>query len=393
MATPVKRNFCLAPFTQITYSPTGNYSPCPEIGGRAWSDADANIVEAWNSLDFQSLRKSFNDNEQNTICNRCWGQESTGKQSLRKRLFTTSHLKENIINFIQEDFKSGPKQINLIVGNLCNLRCRICAAGLSVTFNKEGEYYEKKHNLTNTRYTSPAKKAITFTAQQIEQLFELSGNLIRLEFYGGEPLLDEPTLDLLEKLIAAGRSKNIVLFYNTNSTVNPSDRQYKIWNQFKSIEFNLSYDDIDSRYTYHRHPAKWKDAILTFNKIKDAAWQIPVQFQIICTISALNVYYLNDIIIEFKNMKLPYFLNTLSDPDYYDLRYLPIEIKQQLIERVGNQFEELKFVKNMLAQPTDNNQWELFKFWTKEKDLYREESFKDTFPEYYTLLNNYDSTF
>jgi hypothetical protein len=391
MATHVGRNFCIAPFTQITYSPEGRYSPCAEIGGRLWKIE--NLRNGWTSPELTNLRKSFLEDQKNDICQRCWDQEDLNMQSLRRRLFTSSYLKKDIINFINKDYLDGPRQINLQVGNLCNLRCRICHAAESVTYNIEGEHYEKNNNLTNTIYTTAIKKSTHLSESQIEEIFNLSKNLIRLEFYGGEPLLDKPTLSLLEKLINAGKSKEIVLFYSTNGIVKPTDKHFELWNKFKSIEFNFSYDDIGNRFTYNRHPAKWNVALDNLNFIRQYPWQIPTFFQAFCTISTLNVYYLPEIIQEFDNLKLTYFLNTLNDPDYYDIRNLPQEIKQAVSNKLSMSISKMLFIENMLESTTANNQWEMFKFWTKQKDLYRKENFKIVFPEFYEILNRYDNTF
>ena len=393
MAIHVGRNFCIAPFTQITLSPSGGYSPCPEIGGRPWAATDFNFSNLWNDDNFAALRDSFSKNQQNSVCNRCWDQEKVDMQSLRKRLFTTPYLKENIIEFLDRDYKKGPRQINLMVGNLCNLRCRICTAGVSVTYNKEGEFYEKKHNLINTRYTSEIKKPIEFSQEQIDQIVEFSSNLIRLEFYGGEPLLDTATFSLLEKLIANGRSKKITLFYNTNGVVKPSQQHFELWNQFKALEFNLSYDDIGARFNYARYPAKWGNALTNLDHMRNNNLDVPVQFTAICTVSILNVYYLREIIKELNHLSLPFFLNTVNDPDYYNIRYLPNPIKTEISNHLGNDLPGIGVILNMLRLDTEKNHWEEFKFWTKEKDAYRDEDFAVTYPEFYSLLHRYDDTF
>jgi len=392
MTTNIGRNFCLAPYTQITYSPWGSFSPCPEIGGDLSSD-EKSIVKLWNGSDLKKLRQEFSNNQQSKICNRCWDQEEVGNSSLRKRLFGYKHLKDDILNFIQKDYIAGPRQINLMVSNICNLRCRICNAGLSVTYNKEGESYEKQFNIVDTRYVTPNKKKHAFSDDQIEEIFKLSNNLIRLEMYGGEPLLDKPTLLLLEKLVNSGQSKNITVFYNTNGTVKPTQRHYDLWKEFKQIEFNFSFDDFGKRFTYQRYPADWNEVLENFNELKNYSWQVPVQFQIILTLSVFNVYYIDDILNEFKKFELPVFLNTLHDPDYYDIRYLPKQIKQQIYDHLDPTSEKTTFVRNMLMQQTDIDEWDNFKFWTNAKDQYRNEKFATTFSKFYQLLHNYDHTF
>lgn len=397
MAIHVRNNFCIAPFTQLTFEPTGAYSPCPEIGGRAWKEPSASPVTMWTSDEFNSLRESFGNNEKNAICNRCWDQEEHKNQSLRKRLLTQGGLfkKGGVVDFVNEGYKLGPMQMNLMTSNKCNLRCRICRATSSVTYNVEGREYEKKLK-KKTIYTSRNIKPQSYSEEQINDIFRLSNNLQRLEFYGGEPLLDEPTLGLLEKLIAAGRSKDIVLFYNTNGTVMPSARQFELWNQFKGVEFNFSIDDIGDRFTYNRHPGKWSDLLATISAVKSYPWSVPTKFLSICTVGSLNVYYLPEILEELEKLELPSFLNNVFGPDYYCIEHLPAPVKQKIVEKLltYKDTSKVQFVINMLQSETTRHEvWEAFKYWTKEKDAYRKESFANVCPDYHKIITEYDKDF
>lgn len=401
MAIHVRNNFCIAPFTQITLSPVGGYSPCPEIGGRPWTEPTANPCKMWLSEEFQELRQSFTNNEKNTICNRCWDQEKFQDQSLRRRLFTNNKVKlskPDLLNILDGQYVNGPRQINIIVGNKCNLRCRICRAGSSVTYNIEGEYYMKKNNLdakSAAFYVSSQKKPIEFSEEQIDQLFSISANLQRIEFYGGEPLLDTMTLKLLKKLIESGQSKNITLFYNTNGTNNPKAHHYELWNQFKSLEFNISIDDIEHRFTYNRHPGIWEDLLKTVADLKTYPWKIPMDIFAITTISSLNIYYLPELLDKLDNINLSVFLNTVHGPPYYEIIHLPVVVKQKIKEKLITYKDrpKIQFLLNMLDQPENLTHWENFKFWTKEKDLYRGEKFSETYPEFFKVLTEYDPTF
>ena len=386
-----QKNFCIAPFVQITLSPTGGYSPCPEIGGRPWNESEAKPIKMWNSQEFISLREEFVNNKKSKICDRCWGQESFGGQSLRRRLFANHpYDKRGLVDFINNKHHTGPKQINLIVGNKCNLRCRICNASNSVTWNIEGQYYKDTYEKESAKiYISKVKKPTEFSLEQIEEIYQISNNVERIEFYGGEPLLDKPTLVLLQKLVDNGRSKDIVLFYNTNMTKIPSHVHLTLWNQFKSIELNLSMDDVGDRFTYNRYPGKWQDADQFVNSL-DRKFISP---RIITTISILNIFYLPEITRQADIYDLPVLFNTLNDPDYYDIRYLPEDIKILIKNRIETNIENhwLSKVRNLLhmldtkGQP---NYFEEMSFWIQAKDKYRNENFEKTFPEYYSMITS-----
>lgn len=396
MVTHVRNNFCIAPFTQLTFGPAGIYSPCPEIGGRAWKDPSASPITMWTSNEYNALRESFSNNEKNPVCNRCWEQEEYKNKSLRKRLLTQGAMfaKGELLDFVNSGYLSGPKQINLIVGNKCNLRCRVCRAGSSVTFNIEGRVYEKKLK-KKTLYTSASIKPLSYSIEQINDIYRLSNNLQRIEFYGGEPLLDEPTIGLLEQLVQSGKSKNIVLFYNTNGTVIPTAKHFELWNQFKGIEFNFSIDDTGPRFTYNRHPGKWEDLLENIAVIKSYPWETDTKFLSICTVSNINVYYLPETLDELDRLELPSFLNNVFGPEYYNIEHLPTKIKEKIISKLSSyrNRSKLDFVLNMLSAPENLTHWEEFKYWTKEKDSYRKENFAEVCPEYYEIIKDYDQHF
>lgn len=396
MAIHVRNNFCIAPFTQITFDPAGSASPCPEVGGRVWKETGHSVVKLWQSTDFEKLRGSFLNNEKDPACDRCWQKESHNFPSLRRQLFVMPHLKKGLINFIENDYFEGPRQMNLMTSNLCNLRCRICCAGSSVTYNVEGEHYEKTYGIEESWYITPQKKPLHYSDQQIDEIFQISKNLLRLEFYGGEPLLDKQTLKLLDKLIESGQSKDITLFYSTNGVVPPTQKHFDLWNEFKSIEFNFSFDDINERFTYNRHPANWNDALAVLDLIRNYPWQIPANFYAFCTVSAINVYYLPESLAEFQKLGLTCNLNVIWGPEYYMIGKLPVEVRQKIYNRLNQSTEfarQLAPIKNMLLTSDSDNQWEKFVFWTKAKDKYRNESFKSVMPEYYEILHDYDTQF
>jgi MoaA/NifB/PqqE/SkfB family radical SAM enzyme len=279
------------------------------------------------------------------------------------------------------------------VGNKCNLRCRVCNATSSSTYAIEGKYYKEKNNLSEkTFYTNADLKPVEFTESQIDEIFQISKNVKRIEFYGGEPLLDAPTLSLLEKLVNTGQSKDISLFYNTNGVCPAKRRHTDLWGNFHAIEFNLSIDDIGERFTYNRHPASWEDLLTNIENLRTYNWSIPAKFYTICTVSNLNIFYIPEILTELKKLELPCFLNVLDVPEYYNISYLPNGIKNSIIKKLEKYefINEIQFLVNVLRRDEDLNSWEQFKFWTREKDLYRKENFKQTYPEFYKVIKEYD---
>jgi len=390
----IGRNFCLAPFTQITYSPLGSASPCPYLGGQAWKFGNRSLGDIWASQELEDLRSAFHANEKTPTCTRCWREEDQGKQSARKLNLVNYRYRDNLLGVVDTEYRRGPQQINLRVGNLCNLRCRTCFSISSVTYAIEGRHYELKNNLDTTVYTR-YPDVFEFSDKQIDEIFDISGNLKRLEFYGGEPLLDRPTMRLLQKLIDSGQSRDITLFYNTNCITRPTKKHIELWRHFKNLEFNLSIDGVREQFTYIRHPGNWETVLENLDYIRTTLpteCKIPVMAFAICTVSILNVFYLPEIITEFARLQLDWFLNIVTQPDYYDMRHLPEPVKEEVIKKlltIKDQTEITPII-NILKSTGDPVQWQQFKFWTQEKDEYRGEAFKNTFPELDKIINTYD---
>ena len=390
----IGKNLCLAPFTQITYSPFNTASPCPYLGGDTWKfDDNRSLGEIWLSPQYESLRRSFKENKKDPICNRCWKEEDHGKQSARKLELVRSKYKKDIVDVVEGGYKSGPKQINLRVSNICNLRCRPCNGQSSSTYSIEGKYYEEKNNLSQTQYTK-FSDPIQFSDKQIDGIYELSDNLRYIGFYGGEPLVDKPTLRLLEKLVESGKSKHITLYYNTNGISAPTARHLELWRHFESIEFKFSIDGIGDHFTYIRHPGKWQELLVNVNFIKNELSNligVPVLCGIICTVQILNVFYLPEIISAFDAFELPYFLNLVTSPAYYDIRHIPTAVKQQIIDKLSlmQQKSDITSIVSILKSEANPRHWEEFKFWTRQKDAYRKENIAETFPEFFELIKDH----
>jgi hypothetical protein len=175
----------------------------------------------------------------------------------------------------------------------------------------------------------------------------------------------------------------------------PTKTHIELWKHFKDLEFNLSIDGIKEQFSYIRHPGNWQAVLENIDYLTTqvpALCGVPVSVFVICTVSALNVFYLPEIIEEFDQLKLNWFLNIVTQPEYYDMKNFPEPVKQEIIKKlltIKNQ-KEITPVINILKSPGDVKQWQQFKFWTQEKDEYRGETFKNTFPELDKIINNYD---
>lgn len=138
--------FCVVPFIEANVMPTGAVRACcafyPSIaqGGRPMSVYEHSVDEIWNSDNMRDVRRSLIEQKKVAQCSYCYTQERSSPPSLRMELnrgfaggYGNPHGEtlENIkAKAIANDYRvpEGPAWIDLELGNLCNLRCRMCSS-------------------------------------------------------------------------------------------------------------------------------------------------------------------------------------------------------------------------------------------------------------------------
>ena len=134
--------FCVLPWVSLEASPIGTVRPCcladDEIvddSGEKFSLLTANFEDIQNSQHMQSLRKQFLAGEQPQTCRKCWMEERSGRTS--KRMHTLDRMKHMGISSEWTEDAIPLMFLDLILGNICNLICRICGSWSSSQFATE----------------------------------------------------------------------------------------------------------------------------------------------------------------------------------------------------------------------------------------------------------------
>ena len=385
-------NFCVAPFLQLTTHPTTSFSPCPYLGGTTWKGQYPSIMERWTSPDLENLRTQFKNNQQPEVCGRCWHEETNQKKSLRLRLYdpvagtsdysvinNTNSVNEMVAGLDTSDYLHGPKVLTIKNGNVCNAKCRSCHPGDSSRWLEDSI---KLKSATNQEFYSITGEEKNWTDQQVDEIFELSRNLVRLELFGGEPLYNKKVLRLLDRIVENGHSKNLNLYINTNGSVDLIKQVPQI-KEFKEIEIGVSIDDIGARFDYLRHGLDYQSVI---NNVR--SWQQYFSahgskyfIDSITTVSVYNILYLPEIKQQVMQL-LPQapFWNLLVNPDHMFIKNMPDQLKALAIARLSTdpEFDDLIQV---IQQPADPLAWQRFLTITTALDTIRNENFRTTFPE------------
>ena len=332
--------FCVLPWVSLETSPIGTTRPCclaedeiKDQDGNKYSlmTTDLNVVH--NSEYMRKLRQEFLDKKQPQTCRKCWNEERSGRTS--KRMHTINRL-EHIVTDTEWTADAKPLVfIDFKLGNICNLKCRICGSWSSSTFAAEEVRFEGKESF---HYQMLKDGAWPRKNQRFwEDIDKLMDQVRYLEFTGGEPFMIQEHFALLERMVAKGIAHNVEIHYNTNGTHYPENAE-EIWKHFKTVEVAFSIDDVNERFEYQRANAIWSEVNTNmdrFEQLRDRNTNI--QLQVCSTVNVFNVMYLEGLAnwIDKRSFDFVYW-NMLHEAYYHSVGTLPELAKQVAIKNLRN---------------------------------------------------------
>jgi MoaA/NifB/PqqE/SkfB family radical SAM enzyme len=393
------KTICMLPWISIETSPIGTARPCclareeitNDLGQKFDLNRD-NLETIYKSNYMKNLRRQFRAGEKPSTCKLCWDEEDAGRTS--KRINSRLRLKElySLVDWQNDD----PDQLwflDLKLGNICNLKCRICGSWSSSKWAAEELDYmpsgfNKKQHIAYQWLKQgawPRNQDTNFW----DNLKQLLPNIKYLEFTGGEPWLIEEHFDLLRYAVEQGYSRNIDIHYNTNATQMPGELDASIWRNFGRVDIAFSVDNVGVRFEYERYGAKWEIANKIIDYVHDSRVSIPnITTQLCFTINVQNVYYLDELLAwaDTKNFGSVYF-NMMHSPEHMSIQRMTLAAQELVLNKLKTTFwsnknytREIENVVKFIEQGTGSNGSEFLEKMQKT-DLYRKQNFLDTHKE------------
>ena len=275
--------FCVLPWLSLETSPIGTVRPCcltddeiTDDDGRKFNLNNDSLITIQNSTFMEKLRQEFLDGKKPKTCRKCWDEEAVGRTS--KRMNTQNRLKHIIKD--ETEWCNSAKDLQFLdlkLGNICNLKCRICGSWSSSTFAAEEIKKDKEKDFPRMMNKMGAwpRTATGFWSE----LDFLSGDIRYLEFTGGEPFMIREHFEYLQRLVDKNLASRIEIHYNTNGTQWPKEFIH-LWKHFKHVEIAFSIDNVGTRFEYERTNAKWDDVnynIKKFIKLREESNNISLQ--------------------------------------------------------------------------------------------------------------------
>ena len=392
------KTICMLPWVSIETSPLGTTRPCcladDEIvdeQGKKYDLNETNLEVVYHSKYMQDLRRQFRAGEKPATCKRCWDEEAAGRDS--KRINSQIRLKDL---YKQVDWANdNPDQlwfVDLKLGNICNLKCRICGSWSSSKWAEEEMNYVKEHTdpkqhiaYTWLKQGAWPRKTETFW----DNMRELLPNIKYFEFTGGEPWMIREHFQLLEYAVEQGYSKNIDIHYNTNATQLPTE-YFALWEHFGRVDIAFSIDNVGPRFEYERYGADWALANTIIDSVHSNAtlFYPNITTQLCFTINIQNVYYIDELLAwaDTKNFTSIYF-NMMHSPEYMNIQHLTPTAKELVLDKLKKTVwtspayqEEIDRIINFI-ELGDGSDGKRFLFEMQRTDAYRKQNFMDTHPE------------
>ena len=336
--------FCVLPWISLEASPIGTVRPCcladDEIvdnDGHKFELATADFSSIQNSNHMREIRSDFLAGQRPETCRKCWNEEDSGRTS--KRMHTLDRLKHVLK---EDEWSTNTKPLmflDLKLGNICNLKCRICGSWSSSQFAAEEisftprEEQKSSHAYKMLRAGAWPKENNHFW-QQIDNVLT---NIKYIEFTGGEPFMIDQHFDMLQGIVDRGIAGQVEIHYNTNGTLFP-DRGPEIWKHFKTVEIAFSVDDIGPRFEYQRSNASWGTVKENINRFRIMRERMPnLQLQCCTTVNVFNVRYLDEVAlwIALQDFNFVYW-NMMHDAWYFSISRLPADAKRQIADHLAN---------------------------------------------------------
>ena len=381
------KTFCVLPWMHVATNAAGTMRVCcnstpgknglEHPSGGKYKLHKHDIREAWNSKTMTTIRQQFLDGERPDMCERCFREEDAGVKSARQSWNEGWFRSDNDYSNITPEPKA--QYVDLRLGNLCNLKCRMCNPYASNQWVSEWNMIEdplpeeELQRLDTDTMTWPNKTKVW------EKLIAVADTIEEVYLTGGEPTLALAQYKLFDYLIERGLNENIILKYKTNLT-NIPQRMIEYWDKFKTVKLNCSIDAYGDLNRYIRYPTNWK---LVDKNLKRFLDMKSVRVQIHTTVQINNILHLNTWFDWVKQFDKFVYLNILNHPEYLNIRVLPPELKQLATERLENySVEKLDSTIDYMWAEDWSNRWQEYVRYTHTLDKSRKENILNVVPEF-----------
>jgi sulfatase maturation enzyme AslB (radical SAM superfamily) len=344
--------FCMVPWFEVHINANGSYHTCgaqpnpmrmPYPPGWVEKHNVHNMrLEDWINSEYQNrVRLDKLNGVYEARCNMCYNEEVSGSSSKRlkenhkskidatafeltyQRSPDLKHFEFSRANQGQTDVLR-PVSYHMSLGNECNYACRMCGPWHSTQLAVEG--------IKNGTYSGPARLNWTEDEAAWKHVTDYICETETLQFVhliGGEPYMNPRFEELIDKLLAAGRT-DIYLGFTTNGSTVDTALVEKL-NAFRHVDIGISIECTGVLNDYVRRGTKTNEVLDNIDLYLKYKREAHVYVTVRPVPSALSVHTLHKLYGWAASRGVDVMTNVLSRPEHLQIRQLPRDVKDRLL--------------------------------------------------------------
>ena len=338
-------------------------SPCCYFGKQYSIDPTQDVAGQ-----YQRHRQEWSREDFNETCRICIDEEKAGKQSYRQASFDIVPQNQDKISML-----------TVAVNKECNLACATCGSHSSSRWYNENRRNGVREDDAVVAYHEDNHKGRT-TDRFLALLDSADlGKLDYVKFGGGEPLMTETHMKVLERI---ENPSTVELQYTSNFSIMPTARVIEMWSRFKEVKWMASIDGTGEQFGLLRWPHTWEKLVLFADR---ALNNTPnnVTLGIEHTLNMLNIHYFD----RLENWYLQQFCQQQSErrgvlsihnvEGIMTLSEVPGKVRDMVMEKFGTDHK----VSRIMAQQYRGNDAGGSVAYLDGLDRQRGTDWRRTFPE------------
>jgi radical SAM protein with 4Fe4S-binding SPASM domain len=261
--------------------------------------------------------------------------------------------------------------------NTCNLACIYCGPNLSSLWAQE---LKQEHRIER----DDKSKMLSYVLEHIKEM-----KYVYLA--GGEPLLMKENEAVVEAIVNENPECRVLV--NTNLLNIRNNRIFEGLTKLKNCEWLVSVEGMQERYEYIRYPGKWSEFESNLMLLKEKVGVEKVKFNMVfMSLNGLTMWDTVDWLTKTGFLVHQFSAALYNNGVYdgpFDIRHLPTEQQQQILDRMNNQVYQkmtgwqncFDYVKELVYNESTRTLTRL-----QELDHSRKLNSQQVFPEIYQCL-------